>query len=144
MSVFLDEEEVTEQVSSLKKSSTQASREQLNEGLGLERASFKWNSVPEPVEEAKKNAPRKASRSSTSVDDASTAVETSTIQTTSELDDHVFELRNISVRFPEGQLTVITGPTASGKTALLVSPCLRYSRSTAGLTLFCRWLFWEK
>lgn len=34
--------------------------------------------------------------------------------------DHRFELRDINVRFPEGQLSLITGPTASGKTALLV------------------------
>lgn len=33
-----------------------------------------------------------------------------------------FELRDISVKFPEGKLTVVTGPTASGKTALLVRP----------------------
>lgn len=36
-------------------------------------------------------------------------------------EDHRFELKDISVRFPEGELSVITGPTASGKTALLVS-----------------------
>ena len=29
-------------------------------------------------------------------------------------------MRDIDVRFPEGELTVIVGPTASGKTALLV------------------------
>ena len=33
--------------------------------------------------------------------------------------DHKFELRDIIVWFPEGQLSAITGPTASGKTALL-------------------------
>ena len=31
-----------------------------------------------------------------------------------------FELKDISVKFPEGKLTIVTGPTASGKTALLV------------------------
>lgn len=36
-------------------------------------------------------------------------------------EDHRFELRDIDVLFPEGELTVVTGPTASGKTALLVS-----------------------
>lgn len=34
--------------------------------------------------------------------------------------EHRFELRDLSVVFPEGELTVVTGPTASGKTALLV------------------------
>lgn len=32
----------------------------------------------------------------------------------------VFELRNISLGLPKDKLTVVTGPTASGKTALLV------------------------
>ncbi|KNZ78578.1 ATP-dependent bile acid permease [Termitomyces sp. J132] len=35
--------------------------------------------------------------------------------------DHKFELRDIDVKFPEGELTLITGPTASGKTALLMA-----------------------
>jgi thymidine kinase len=33
----------------------------------------------------------------------------------------MFELQGISVRFPTGKLTLVTGPMASGKTALLVS-----------------------
>ena len=33
---------------------------------------------------------------------------------------HKFELRDITVRFPEELLAVVTGPTASGKTAVLV------------------------
>jgi ABC-type transport system involved in cytochrome bd biosynthesis fused ATPase/permease subunit len=32
-----------------------------------------------------------------------------------------FELRGININFPVGELTVITGPTASGKTALLMA-----------------------
>ncbi|KAJ7717556.1 P-loop containing nucleoside triphosphate hydrolase protein [Mycena metata] len=35
--------------------------------------------------------------------------------------DHRLALKNISVVFPEGRLSVITGPTASGKTALLLA-----------------------
>ena len=45
--------------------------------------------------------------------------------------ERVFELRDISVRFPPGELTVVTGPTASGKTALLV----RHLRITLSLSL---------
>ena len=33
---------------------------------------------------------------------------------------HKFELRDITVRFPEGLLSVVTGATASWETALLV------------------------
>ena len=36
-------------------------------------------------------------------------------------DDYRFELKGINVIFPEGKLTVVTGPTASGKTALLLA-----------------------
>ncbi|KAF7321090.1 ABC bile acid [Mycena chlorophos] len=59
--------------------------------LGFENASFRWNTVDE---EDDKN-------------------EDST--------DHRFELRDLSVVFPEGKLSVVTGPTASGKTALLMA-----------------------
>ena len=34
--------------------------------------------------------------------------------------DQKVELRDITARFPEGQLSVVTGPAASGKAALLV------------------------
>ncbi|CAG8610854.1 10072_t:CDS:10, partial [Acaulospora colombiana] len=33
----------------------------------------------------------------------------------------IFELQDIDITFPEGRLTVVTGPTASGKTALLLA-----------------------
>lgn len=38
-----------------------------------------------------------------------------------------FQLRDISVVFPPRKLTLVTGPTASGKTALLVSPVFNLS-----------------
>lgn len=47
--------------------------------------------------------------------------------------DHRFELRDLNVRFPEGELSLITGPTASGKTGLLV----RLSFSPVGARTFC-------
>ncbi|KAJ3937406.1 MAG: hypothetical protein NXY57DRAFT_981367 [Lentinula lateritia] len=115
---FLNEEEVTEQVSSLKKDkfTLQQSRELLNESaLGLENATFKWNEV----ETAK---PAKGKQ-----DDTIDGVESVTLQTEgSEIDgqteeDHQFRLEQISVIFPEDKLTVVTGPTASGKTALLMA-----------------------
>jgi excinuclease UvrABC ATPase subunit len=47
--------------------------------------------------------------------------DTESIGDLGDLGDRVFELRYVTVRFPEGRLTVVTGLTASGKTALLVS-----------------------
>jgi ABC-type multidrug transport system fused ATPase/permease subunit len=141
ISTYLDEDEVSAQVSSLKGRATPG-----EEGLGLERASFKWNEVEEkpdgkakkPVTNSdsgggrgrfaadafkhlfgrKKNEarPRSPSSASEGASTSTTAVGTDVLAQ----EDHKFELRDLSVRFPEGALTVVTGPTASGKTALLV------------------------
>ena len=120
IAVYLDEEEVTDQVSTLKKEHSEPYLSGEDEGLGLECATLKWNEVVEVVEKGKKQSGQNNSSSSSTIslvvtDEASTVVDAETIN------DHVFELRNVTVRFPEGELTVVTGPTASGKTALLVS-----------------------
>ena len=120
IAVYLDEDEVTDQVSSLKKDNSEPYLSGDDEGLGLECATFKWNEV---VEEKKgKNLGQNKSSSSSTIslvtDEAGTVVDAESI---GDLGDRVFELRNMTIRFPEGELTVVTGPTASGKTALLVS-----------------------
>lgn len=96
-----------------------------DEGLGLVNASFKWNEVEET--QAEKDAKKTDAQPSPSesTDDsvaASIANDGSTdiVSLSGESVDHHFELREINVMFPEGELSVITGPTASGKTALLV------------------------
>uniref|UniRef100_A0A8H7XJS6 Multidrug resistance-associated ABC transporter n=1 Tax=Psilocybe cubensis TaxID=181762 RepID=A0A8H7XJS6_PSICU len=124
ISVYLDEEEVTEQVSTLKRNS-QPSNAIVDEGLGLSNATLRWNEVT--VVEKKD----KARTSSISHPPATTSVPeiavvanegSSSDSTTLESNEvHKFELSDISVKFPEGKLTVVTGPTASGKTALLAS-----------------------
>ncbi|KAJ7865666.1 hypothetical protein B0H13DRAFT_2253973 [Mycena leptocephala] len=80
ISTFLDEDEVSDEVSALKTTSALEDNDaaELSAGLAIENGSFKWN---EPQ----------------------------------------FELRDISVSFPEGKLTCVVGPTASGKTALLLA-----------------------
>ena len=135
--MYLDEEEVTDQVSSLKSSNSTESHlpgGEDEEGLGLENATLKWNEVvdveKQEEQDKKKNGVFGPSASSptSSNDDVETAansdVETAASDSGSLLagleTDHKFELRDITVRFPEGQLSVVTGPTASGKTALLV------------------------
>ena len=118
IAVYLDEEEVTDQVSSLKKDYSEPFLFGDDEGLGLECATLKWNEVVEVMEKRDQTESSSSSTLSLGADEASTAVDADSID---ELGDRVFELRNVTIRFPEGELTVITGPTASGKTALLVS-----------------------
>ncbi|KAJ7479990.1 hypothetical protein B0H11DRAFT_2173507 [Mycena galericulata] len=111
IAVYLDEAEVDEQVSSLKKDrSGPASFEAEDDRLGLENASFKWNEVEE-VAAAKDDKKSLASSETDSILTAGSETVT----------DHKFELKDLSVIFPQGELTLVTGPTASGKTALLLA-----------------------
>ncbi|KAH8823501.1 hypothetical protein DL96DRAFT_1698061, partial [Flagelloscypha sp. PMI_526] len=128
IATYLDEDEVSSLVSSL------PSRKEDNDqvpanvaasdgySLGLDHATLKWNEVNENTAEAiapeKKwfKLPRIFKRQpselpSTNSSNASPHEDT----------DHKFELRDITVTFPEGKLTLIVGPTASGKTAMLMS-----------------------
>ena len=119
--MYLDEEEVTDQVSSLKKDSSSPYLFGEDEGLGLDCATLKWNEVVEAVKKEKQLGQNNSSSSSTIslvTDEAGTVVDA---ESADDRGDRVFELRDMTVRFPEGELTVVTGPTASGKTALLVS-----------------------
>jgi len=112
IAVFLAEEEVTEQVSSLLHNSELPLPSSEDNLLGFANASFKWNEVETP-----RNGDKKPDHEATT--ESEITIDTSLF---AEPRDHRFELRDISVIFPEGKLTVITGPTASGKTALLVRP----------------------
>ncbi|KAJ6563543.1 hypothetical protein B0H10DRAFT_2169170 [Mycena sp. CBHHK59/15] len=92
IAVFLGEAEVTDQVSSLKKDFSEPELPgSEDDALGLENASFKWNDV-EVVDE----------EHDSTVD----------ADSTSSYSDRRFELKDVSVLFPEGALTVVTGPTA--------------------------------
>ncbi|KAF8158956.1 multidrug resistance-associated ABC transporter [Mycena galopus ATCC 62051] len=98
IAIFLGEPEVSEQTSSLKHDNSKPVLPGFEDDLlGLENASFKWNQIQETQDAA----------DDTAVSDVS-------------INDHRFELKDISVLFPDG-LTVVTGPTASGKTALLMA-----------------------
>ncbi|KAF8211386.1 multidrug resistance-associated ABC transporter [Mycena galopus ATCC 62051] len=93
ISKFLEEDEVSDEVSTLKFKSADG-EEAPSPGLVIENGSFKWNELAE---------------------DAKTK-----LQTAEEEEEEIrFELRDISVSFPEGKLTCVVGPTASGKSALL-------------------------
>ncbi|KAG6840543.1 hypothetical protein C0991_005903 [Blastosporella zonata] len=88
IAVYLDEDEVSEQVSSLKKDASQPpsapaaeTAPQEQEGLGIENGSFKWNEVE--VQKAKDDAKGKNDgKTSPSVDEAATVVEGQTARHT--------------------------------------------------------------
>ncbi|KAF9219896.1 P-loop containing nucleoside triphosphate hydrolase protein [Gyrodon lividus] len=103
---FLNEGEVTKQVSSIKNSAVSTDAIQEHEGLAIKNGSFKWNIVSE----------NKAAYST-----AAQYCKSGSVSQGDVLDDRTIGLRDISVRFPEGKLSLITGPTASGKTALLLA-----------------------
>nr|GAT50560.1 ABC bile acid [Mycena chlorophos] len=114
IAVYLDEEEVSAQVSSLKQDDLMPFLDGAEEeGLGLENATLRWNELPEDAEQGAHHSP------SDSVDGSTTALGDDAASDIIEVNK--FELRDISVMFPEGKLSVITGPTASGKTALLMA-----------------------
>ncbi|KAF7346252.1 ATP-dependent bile acid permease [Mycena sanguinolenta] len=92
ISKFLEEDEVSDGVSALKLQP--AEDDSVSSGLVIENGSFKWNELAEDDH--------------TKPPEAETSIE-----------ETRFELRDISVSFPEGKLTCVVGPTASGKTALL-------------------------
>ncbi|KAF9442983.1 hypothetical protein P691DRAFT_713861, partial [Macrolepiota fuliginosa MF-IS2] len=131
ISVYLDEDEVSEQVSSLKKDNTAPPTSNLDpaeHGVGFIDASFKWNEVPEDKVDITKKDDTKGKSPETSVSTGlSTLVDSVSAEASvaSGMDivdeDHRFELRDLNIRFPEGALTVVTGPTGSGKTALMMA-----------------------
>ncbi|KAF7365100.1 putative multidrug resistance-associated ABC transporter [Mycena venus] len=98
IAVFLGEAEVSEQTSSLKQDNSEPMLPGFEDDrLGLENASFKWNEI-ENADEAEDA-------------DATDDITVSDVSRRS-LSDHRFELKDISVLFPKGVLTVVTGPTA--------------------------------
>ncbi|KAN0111601.1 hypothetical protein V8E52_008339 [Russula decolorans] len=122
IATYLDEDEVDEQVSSLKRSRFGASvDDDTTKGLGVENGTFKWNEVEQKDDV---NANTAKSVSSPPTDNAVQGADDETERgslTGSVASNHRFELRDVNIMFPERQLTVVTGPTASGKTALLLA-----------------------
>ena len=115
-------------MSSLKKSpfGTSGADDETAKGLGIENGSFKWNEVEQNGDtkdesgQADQKGKNTTSSSDGAVQGASDGTERGSIAA-SDASEHRFELRDIDIMFPERQMTVVTGPTASGKTALLVS-----------------------
>jgi excinuclease UvrABC ATPase subunit len=109
-------------VSSLKRSRFGASvDDETTKGLGIENGTFKWNEVEQKDDITAEIAKSVASTpTDVAVQEADDETERGSL-TGSVASNYRFELKDVNVMFPDGQLTVVTGPTASGKTALLVS-----------------------
>ncbi len=119
ISTFLDEEEVSEQTSSLKSDYSIPPSTDSDDALGFSHASFEWNSVPE--QNPTNGTTNGVSQPKTRADGHNIPTDSrNSIQGPLRAADVQFELRDLNIRFPQGKLTIVTGPTASGKTALLV------------------------
>ncbi|KAG6914947.1 hypothetical protein DXG01_014304 [Tephrocybe rancida] len=135
ITMYLNKDEVSEQVSSLKKDTSQplstapsaANSTEEEEGLGIEKGSFKWNEVKvlkansESADNAKDGKTRSAAITVGGEMQALLGEGMSDALLPEVNIDHRFELRDINVRFPKGKLSVIMGPTTSRKTALLIA-----------------------
>lgn len=78
--------------------------------------SFKWNEVEKSKDDSSTGGISTSNDTAASTNDTPVPSVGSAAVT-----DHRFELRDINVMFPDGKLTLVTGPTASGKTALLMA-----------------------
>ena len=87
-------------------------------GFGITNTLFKWNAVKNKEEDVKLNQGKSTNGSWESSPSSGAAA--SDVVSLLDDEDHRFELRDIDVMFPKGELTVVMGPTASGKTTLLV------------------------
>ncbi|KAJ9120945.1 hypothetical protein QFC22_002881 [Naganishia vaughanmartiniae] len=107
---FLNEDEVDDWVSSLK-SKPALPTDEIDTRIGFEKASFKWHAAVQPDGATQGKA----------VDGANGAGAHNTNGNGAE--DHAaieaFELGPLDFFFPHGKLSVISGPTGSGKSALL-------------------------
>lgn len=133
IAAFLDEEEVSDQVSVLRReqsgSESYRDGDERDEGIGLEGATLRWN-VAATAPTSGDGRPKGKNNGNRGSDQATTST-TVASDTSHDEESTRFELKDINVLFPEGELSVVTGPTASGKTALLVRPFLLTPHSTA-------------
>ncbi|WRT70588.1 uncharacterized protein IL334_007586 [Kwoniella shivajii] len=110
---FLAEDEVPDWVCSLKRSSNP--REAAPTKIGFENATLRWNT-------GKQSEPKSSPSTTITVQPPSPQGSTSTTAIDStEAEEAFFALSDLNVDFPIGKLSVITGPTGSGKTAILTA-----------------------
>lgn len=98
---YIDDDEVDGQVSSLKEDTEGHDNK---EGLGIIKGSFKWNEVEGKGNKGKDKGKGKVTKSTASNEESDPAP-----TSPEDVGDHVFELVDISVIFPDGVLTVVSG-----------------------------------
>ncbi|KZT18973.1 hypothetical protein NEOLEDRAFT_1183784 [Neolentinus lepideus HHB14362 ss-1] len=108
----------TGSVSSLKRSA-RASSVDMGEGFGIVDGVFKWSKIEQP--EKTKDKGKERTKDMIVNGNGPAAEEAPTPDSVSEASDCQFELKHINIMFPEGELSLVTRPTASGKTALPMS-----------------------
>jgi ABC-type multidrug transport system fused ATPase/permease subunit len=106
---YFAEGEVPDWVSSLKRHDDGP---QKDTKIGFKKATFKWNAGVQDEPEAKNGA---AAPPAIEITDADAAP-----QDDESIESVVFELADITINFPTGKLSVVSGPTGAGKTAILI------------------------
>jgi len=110
---YLDEEEVPNHVSSLKRDIVNP-KDGFDDRLGFTNAAFQWSSLPKKKKEAPKLSILQRLiqkfRWKKSADIPAETQET-------EEDDRPFEIKESTIVFPSEKLSVIVGPTGSGKSS---------------------------
>ncbi|KAI6042761.1 hypothetical protein EDC04DRAFT_3058052 [Pisolithus marmoratus] len=114
---FLNEEEISDRGPSPEDQFPDT--ETLDGGLAIEGGRFKWNEVGDKkgVRPRGRNG-ELTPQPTVPAEEAGQSVGTGGIVLN---DRNHFELRDITVRFPDGELSLIIGPTGCGKTALLLA-----------------------
>lgn len=114
---FLNEEEISDRASYPYEQLLDT--ETLDGGLAIEGGRFKWNNVGgKEADPSRERNNESTAQSVAPVEEAESPVDAAEYVLK---DRKLFELRNITVRFPEGELSLVTGPTGCGKTALLLA-----------------------
>jgi ABC-type multidrug transport system fused ATPase/permease subunit len=121
IAAFFAEDEVDDEVSSLKmKPYVITTVPDATLGI-VGNASFAWNSIS-PSNSTKRSPEGNGTAQTTAAqDDAHQGQGRNSPDSDSTSEEPRFELQDIDITFPEGRLTLVTGPTASGKTALLLA-----------------------
>ncbi|KAH7322247.1 ABC transporter type 1, transmembrane domain-containing protein [Rhizoctonia solani] len=119
---YLSEEEVPEHVSSLKRPSPTA-RGPAETRLGCNNATFRWPTISTADQKTnqmpKTHQPSRWTKLLTTLCLRKKVVPPEAQEETTTDEDRHFTLHDISVIFPEGVLSLVYGPTGSGKSSLL-------------------------